>query len=257
MSDLPPDPVQPSAERPEDRHLGTRLREADADEVLDLLRRHAAELDPAAARQALRNPFLGTEAIELLAAQARLLPAYEIKRSIARHPKAPEILALRFVPSLFWRDLMELGIDTRVRPTVRRAADRMLAARLPALAAGEKAAIARRASPRLLGRLRHDPDLRVVRALMENPRATEGMLLPLLAHDDTRPEVLQAIARSRRWGNRYEVRLALARHPRTPLATALGLLPYLRKADLRRIAGENRVPAAVRRRAEVLLGTAT
>ena len=237
--------------------LEPRLRAADADDLLELLRRHAAELDVPAARQALRNPFLGREGIELLAGQARLLTAYEVKRSIAFHPRTPEILALRFVPGLFWRDLMELGAETRVRPTVRRTADRTLMARLPGLAAGEKQAIARRASPRVLERLRHDPSPRVVRAVLENPRATEGLMLPLLSHDDTPPDTLQAVARSRRWGQRYEIRLALARHPRTPLATALGQLAYLRKVDLRTLAAERRVPAAVRRRAEVLLGTAT
>jgi hypothetical protein len=246
------------AERPEpERDLATRLREADADELVGLLRRHASELDVAAARQALRNPFLGREGVERIAAEARLLTAYEVKRSIVRHPQTPEVLAMRFVPGLFWRDLVELGIETRVRPTVRRAADRTLAARLPGLASGEKLAIARRGSPRILERLRHDPSPAIVRALMENPRATEGVILPLITHDDTRPDVLQAVARSRRWGARYEVRLALARHPHTPLATALGMLPHLRKADLRKLAAESRVPAPVRRRAEVLLGTAT
>lgn len=234
--------------------LPQRLREADADDLLDLLRRHAAELDVVAARQALRNPFLPPEGIEVLAAQARLLPVYEVKRALALHPRTPETLALRFVPSLFWRDLMEVGRDTRVRPTVRRAAERRLLARLPGLAEGEKVAIARRGSAGVLARLRRDPSVRVVRAFLDNPRATESLVLPLLAHQDAQPEVLRAVARHRRWGLRYEVRLALCRHPHTPLVVSLGLLGHLRKADLRKIAAETRVPPAVRRKAEVLLG---
>lgn len=232
------------------------LREADADALVGLLQRHAAELDLAAARQALGNPFLGREGIELLAAQARLLPAYEVRRAIAGHRGAPEALALRFVPTLFWKDLVELGLDTRVRPAVRRAADRRLLARLPGLAVGEKAAIARRASPRVLERLRHDPSPRVVSSLLDNPRLIEGVLLPLLTHDGARSEVLETVARHRRWGVRYPVRLALCQHPRTPAPTALGLLPHLHKADLRSLARNLRVPALVRRRAEVLLGVA-
>lgn len=224
---------------------------------MELLRRYAEELDVAAARQALRNPFLGPEGIELLAGRGRLLSAYEVKRALTLHPQTPEILALRFVPTLFWRDLMELGLDTRIRPTVRRAADRRLVSRLPGLAVGEKAAIARRASPRVLAHLRNDPNVRVVRALLDNPRTTEGLVLPLLVQDDARPDVLHAVARHRRWGVRYEVRLGLCRHPHTPLATALALLPHLRKADLRKLVSETRVPAAVRRKAEVLLGIAT
>jgi hypothetical protein len=175
---------------------------------------------------------------------------------LLREPGTEEVLALRFVPTLFWRDLVEVGLDIRVRPTVRRAADRQLVTRLQGLAVGEKVAIARRASPRVLERLRHDPSPRVVRALLENPRATEGLLLPLVSHEQARPEVLEEVARSRHWGARYEVRLALCHNPRTPAATALRLLPHLRKADLRRLLREVRVPALVRRRAEVLLGTA-
>lgn len=222
-----------------------------------LLERHAEELDLPAARQALRNPFLGREGIDLLMAQTRLLSAYQVKRAVAAHPATPEILALRFVPTLFWRDLVEVGLDTRVRPTVRRAADRQLVARLQGLAVGEKSAIARRASARVLERLRHDPSARVMRSVLENPRATEGLLLPLVSQDDARPEVLEEVARSRRWGARYEVRRALCSNPRTPAATALRILPHLRKADLRKLTREVRVPAVVRRRAEVLLGIAT
>lgn len=236
--------------------LPRRLREADAEELLALLRRHAEELDLPAARQALRNPFLGREGIELLEAERRLLAAYEVKRALTVHPATPEVLALRFVPTLFWRDLVELGLDIRVRPTVRRAADRRLVTRLPGLAVGEKVAVARRASVRVLQSLRHDPTPRVVRSLMENPRATEGLLLPLLTRDDARPEILEEVARSRRWGVRYEVRSALCHNPRTPAATSLRLLPHLRKADLRKLTRELRVPAVVRRRAEVLLGIA-
>ncbi len=238
------------------RDLAGRLREVDGDELLALLRRHAAELDLVAAEQALRNPFLGREGLELVAAQRRLLPAYGIKRLIALHPRAPEALALRFVPALFWHDLVELGLDPRVRPAVRRAADRRLVARLPALAVGEKSALARRASSRVLGRLRHDPSARVVAALLENPRLTEGVLLPLVASEEARPEVLDVVARDRRWGARSEVRLGLCLNPRTRVPTVLAILPYLRKADLRVVARRPRLSPVVRRRVEVLLGEA-
>ena len=234
--------------------LGQRLREADAAGLAELVARHRHELDPGEARQALRNPFLEREAIELLAAERRLLAANEVRKLIARHPQTPEVLALRLVSSLFWKDLLEIGVDTRVKPTVRRAADRTLLNRLPTLASGEKMAIARRGSNRILERLRHDPSPTVIRALLANPRLTEGVVLPMVTSDEARGPILQIVARDRRWGSRHEVRLALCRNPRTPPATALPLLPYLRKAELRQLARELRVPAIVRRRAQVLLG---
>jgi len=239
-------------EAPDD--LERRLREADTEELHGLLRRHADTLDVVTAVHALRNPFIGREGIEILAAQGRLLAAYEVKRQIALHPRAPEPLALRFIPSLFWRDLLEIGLDTRVRPTLRRAADRRLMARLSGLAIGEKVAIARRASPRVLGRLRHDPTPRVVAALLENPRVTEGVLLPLAASEEAPPGVLELLARNRRWGVRYEVRLALCLNPSSPVQIVLPILPLLRKRDLQTVARTVRLAMAVRRRARVLLG---
>lgn len=243
-----------SSARPED--LERRLREADAEELHALLHRHAPELDSRLAVQALRNPFLGREGIEALAEQGRLLAAYEVKRLLALHPRSPEPLALRFVPSLFWRDLLEVGVDMRVRPTVRRAADRRLMSRLPGLATGEKVAIARRGSRRVLGRLRRDPSPRVIGALLENPRMTEGVIVPLVADADAQPKVLELVARNRRWGVRYEVRFALCTNPRTPVQTVLPILPMLRKRDLRTVSREMRLPMPVRRRAKVLLGEA-
>lgn len=231
-----------------------RLREADGEELHRLLEEHAERLTVPEARQALRNPFLERDGVERLAAQTRLLPSYDVKRLIALHPRTPETLARQLVGSLYWRDLMTLGRDARVRPTVRRVADRQLLTRLPKLAAGEKVALARLCSAAVVERLRHDPDRRVMAALLGNPRLTEGALLPLLASDAARPQILAQVARDRRWGNRHRVRLALVRNPRTPTAVALPLLSALRKHDLRELVRDRRAPAPVRRRAKLLLG---
>lgn len=237
--------------------LAARLREADAERLPALVREHLSSLDPQAVRQVLLNPFAGREVIGLLIEQTRLLTSREVRSALARHPHTPQPHALRFVAGLYWRDLVAVGIDARVRPAVRRAADRALHGRLPGLATGEKMAIARRASPRVLSQLRRDSNPRVVAALLENPRLTEGVLMPLIQDETAEPAVLETIARDRRWGIRYETRLGLAKNPRTPVQTALGLLPHLKKHDLRTVARAPRIRQPVRRRAEVLLGEAT
>ena len=243
----PSDPSDPS-------DLARRLREAGTEELVALVRERSAELDPALVGQALRNPFCTAEVLEEIAAERRLLSQYEVRRALALHPRAPEVLAMRFVPGLYWRDLMELGLDTRLRPTLRRAADLQLAARLPQLALGEKMSLARRASAGVLDQLRHDPSPRVIAALLDNPRLTEGVLTPVVSKTSTPPAVLELIAADRRWGVRYPLRLALVRNPSTPLETAWRILGMLRKADLKPVAADPRLPEAVRRRARVLLG---
>jgi hypothetical protein len=147
-----------------------------------------------------------------------------------------------------------LGTDVTVSPRLRRQADRILLERLPRLALGERIALARIASGGVVVQLRKDPHMRVVRALMENPRLTEGSLLPLLSSSLAAPESLRIIAADRRWGSRYEIRRALVRNRRTPTDVALGLLPSLRKGDLRTLSRTPQCSPEVRRRAKVLLG---
>jgi hypothetical protein len=234
--------------------LERRLREAGPDELLALVREQAPELSPAAAQLALRNPYVTAEVIEELAAQKHLLAFYEVKRGLVRCAVTPEVLALRLVGGLFWADLMAIGLDTRLHPRLRRAADQYLLARLPGLAVGEKISIARRAAPAILAQLRHDPTPRVIAALLDNPRLTEGTLSPLVHGERTPGPVLELIAADRRWGARYPLRLALARNPATPLAAALRLLPALHKPDLKAMAGDPRLAEPLRRRARLLLG---
>jgi hypothetical protein len=249
-----PPPDEGSAGEAAEPELHRRLREAAAEELVVLLREHAEELEPPAVRQALRNPFCSAEVIELVAGARRLLSFHQVRRDLALHPATPETIAARFVPTLFWRDLMEMALDSRLRPTLRRAAELHLTARLPEMAVGEKVSLARRASQGVLAQLRHDPSPRVIAALLDNPRLTEGLLAPVVHGAGTPPAVLELIAADRRWGVRYPLRVALVRNPATPLPTVWRLLESLRKLDLRPVAADPRLSAPVRRRARVLLG---
>lgn len=234
--------------------LPRRLREAGAEELLALLRERRDDLEVEAVRQVVRNPYAGHEAMEALAGALHLLEVYEVRRALAFHPKTPEALALRFVPGLYWRDLLDLGGDVKVRPPVRASADRYLGARLPSLAEGEKMAIARRAGAQVLARLRLDPSRRVIAALLENPRLTEATLYPLVRREATPGPVLALIAESTRWGMRYELKTGLAGNPSTPIEIALRLLPGLKRSDLAAVAASERVAGAVKGRARALAG---
>lgn len=233
-----------------------RLLEAGEEELAGLLAERRGELDPPAARAAFRNPFLTRQMIEQLLELPRLVSAYEVRRAAAFHPRTPRTDALRYVAGLYWADLVRLGVETRVHPVVRRSADLRLVERLPGLAVGEKMAIARGASPTVLAALRHDPTPRVIAALLENPRLTEGTLLPLAASEQAPAATLAVLAGSRRWAARYPIRLALCRNPHTPLAAVLPLLPLLLKRDLEGVAADTRLLLPVRRRAQLLAGGA-
>ena len=234
--------------------LERRLREAGAEELLALVQGALATLEPPLVRQVARHPHCSTEVLDLLAGDERLISFYEVRRALAFHPRTPQVAVLRFVPGLYWRDLMEVGQDARLHPRVRRTADQHLLLRLPELALGERSALARRAGPGVLGQLRHDPHPGVISAMFDNPRLTEDILGPVVHAAATPGPVLAAIAADRRWGARIGLRAPLARHPNTPLPVALRLLPLLPKPELRALARDVRVSEALRQRARVLLG---
>lgn len=117
---------------------------------------------------------------------------------------------------------------------------------------GFRISLARRPGRRLLDRLLFDPDARVVRTILGNPRLTEADVVRLAALRRARPEVLEAIAQDDRWIVRYPVKVALANNPGTPARVVLGLLPYLLHQDLQALAaGSPR--QAVQEQARILL----
>ncbi len=244
--------LEPAAET----ELARRLREAAAEELASLVEQRGEELSATEALGALRNPFLSTEVASAIARRPRAIASSEVKRTLAASPRTPEAIAIGLVSGLVWPDLAALGVDVRVRPTVRRAADLALAARLPGLAVGEKISLARRAGPGVISTLRRDPTPRVIEALLENPRLTEGLLAPALASDDASPAVLRLVAGNPRWGSRPSLRAVLCRNPRTPVDAALPLLVSLQRGELKAIIADSRLPLPVRRRAEVLSGVA-
>jgi hypothetical protein len=117
---------------------------------------------------------------------------------------------------------------------------------------GFRISLARQPVPRVMDRLLFDPDARVIRAILGNPRLTEADVVKLAASRRATPEVLEVISQDDRWIARYAVRVALANNPTTPLRVVQGLLPYLLHQDLRAVAaGSSRTE--VREQAESLL----
>ncbi|MCH7665051.1 MAG: hypothetical protein IH936_03855 [Acidobacteria bacterium] len=241
-------------EPPRGAELAARPRECGEQEMVELLESELKHLDGETVRLALRNPHASKRVIDLILGERRLLLSHKVPKALVQHPKTREARALNLVPALSWSDLAEVGGNTRIRQRVRLAADRYLIERLPRLEIGERVAIARKAGPGVIAPLLQDPDLRVVEALLENPRLTEALLAPFVHGDTVRPEILGRIASDRKWGSRYSIRDGIARNPKTPSGTALKLLAYLKKSDLRDVRADRGIAPEVRRRAGLLLG---
>jgi hypothetical protein len=101
---------------------------------------------------------------------------------------------------------------------------------------GYRISQARQPVASLIEQLLFDPDPRVVRTVLGNPRLTENEVVKLAASRRSGPEALEAIAQDDRWIVRYSVKIALASNPATPPRVILALLPYLMRQDLRELA---------------------
>ena len=239
-------------QRPDD--LLQRLRGAGPAELKQLLVSNRQFLDAVCARQILRNPHADRQVAELLIGCPHLIRVYEVRKDLALSPHTPEVQAVRYVSGLFWQDLAQATSNVRVRPRIRRAAEQKLGQRLPGLSLGERISLARVASGLLLNDFRWDKNLRVLEALLDNPRLTEGTLVPLVAKESTPGAILTLVARNRKWGPRYEIRAAICRNPRTPPALAISLLGALKRVDIRGIARKQNLAEIVRSKAEEISG---
>jgi hypothetical protein len=96
-----------------------------------------------------------------------------------------------------------------------------------------------------------DPD--VLQALLANPHFGEREALLLLNRRDLPSSVIQELAGQRTAVSNYAVKLALTKHPVTPLRTALEQLKFLYLFDLVSVCLQTGVRAEVKRASEELI----
>ncbi len=99
----------------------------------------------------------------------------------------------------------------------------------------------------------HDPSTKVVMALLGNRHLTEENVLIIANRKNVAGDVLETIAKDKRWAESYPVRLALARNPKSPLSTSLSIVRYLRLFDLEEIARCHFIPLAFRHKVETII----
>lgn len=99
------------------------------------------------------------------------------------------------------------------------------------------------------GILIRDSNKIVCSAVVKNPRIAEQEIESISAMRTVADEVLRIIALNRTWIRSYVIIHNLARNPRTPIPTALNILPRIRTKDLQNLAQNRNVSEAVRRQA--------
>ena len=214
-----------------------------APRVRELLAR--PELDEVLVLSVLRRP-LPVRFLEMVAVTPPWSERPRLLGGVALNPKTPRVLALRLLPSLYWRDLADVAASPRLPRGVRGRAEAILLDQLPDMRMGEKITLAKIATLPVLARLLAETDAKIAQACLINPRLREEDLVTAVRQDTVPAALLEAAAASSRWGNRYGVRLALVLQPRTPLGVALTQLTSLLDRDLERAAGAEGVKPLVR-----------
>jgi hypothetical protein len=97
----------------------------------------------------------------------------------------------------------------------------------------------------------------VAQAVIHNPRITDQEVESIAAMRTVADEVLRTIAMNRAWARSYPIILNVARNPRTPIPTAINILPRIHNKDLQHISQNRNVSEAVRRQAFRLVATRT
>jgi hypothetical protein len=199
-------------------------------------------------RQDLTSEFLTR------VAKSRWVGSARVQFCLVNHPRTPLVESMNLVKFLFWRDLNLVIQNFRLASEVRHLAEAALQQRLPAMAVGEKVTLARIAAGQVLKMLRLEKDGRIIQALLENSRLVEEDVLYLVSQARTPAPVLEAVCRDPKWSCRREVRIALLRNPRTPLAAAITFVSSLTATEMRELLNDPKVPIAIRKMLQRKLG---
>ena len=210
----------------------------------------AAASDPALSEDLtlalLKRNDLLPEVVEQLSKNSVVMKSRKVKRAVVGHPKTPRYVAVAIVRQLFTFDLMQVALLPTLAGDLKVAAEEALIKRLEAISSGEKLSLARRASGRVAGVLMLDPDPRIIRAALENPRMTEALIVRALTRLGVSPALVLAVCNHSKWSLRREIRIALLRNEKTPMGFALEFARTLPLAVLKEVLESSRLPSNVK-----------
>ncbi|MGA7613989.1 MAG: hypothetical protein WBX15_02305 [Thermoanaerobaculia bacterium] len=225
----------------------TTIQRLGREELEELVRDRIAKLTESEAIAVLRNPYSNRAVCELIAGARALTSFYSVQLQLVRHRHTPPPHSLRFVPHLYWSDLVRLSIDVRIPPMVRRAMDEQLLVRLQKMTSGEKISIGRLCSQTILNVLLFEQDRRIFASVLINPRLVEADLVRLINSGKASVDQLTMIGENAKWSSRNEIRRALVLNPRTPKAVAASQLRRMPISLLRDLSRDRRLSLYLRR----------
>lgn len=194
----------------------------------------------------LKRMDLSPEALEIISKNPNVSKSRKVRMALVLHPKTPRHVSLPLLRHLFTFDLMQAALTPVTPADVKVAIDEIIAHKLPAISSGERLSLARRASGRVAGDLLLDSDPRVILAALENPRLTEASIIKAVLRPSAPDALVQAVCHHAKWSLRREIRMALLRSEKTPLARALEFARTLPPPVVHEIMEASRLPANIK-----------
>jgi hypothetical protein len=189
---------------------------------------------------ALRNPNLDSKhlytffkrrgvghLLAVISANIRLMESNSVKLALAAHPDTPSHIAQTVLSLLYILDLLKLCHIPGGSADIHQVAERKIVQQLPTQPLGNKLTMARRGTAAIVDALLREGAQNIVAICLDNPHLKEGSLHQFLASSHATAENVSLVARSSRWKNRPNIRLAILRNPRTPLIWFTLFLPGL------------------------------
>jgi hypothetical protein len=194
----------------------------------------------------LKRSELPISAIESLIKNGALMKLRKVKLGLIAHPKTPRHLSLPLLRHLYTFDLMYVALTPVVPADVKKAAEETLVTRLGTISSGEKLSLARRASGRIAEQLLLEKEARIIDAALQNSRLTEASIVRVLTRSNLTATLVHAVCHHPLWSQRRELRIALLRIDKTPLAKALEFAQSLSLTMLRQVLKTSALPASVK-----------
>lgn len=125
--------------------------------------------------------------------------------------------------------------------------------KLAQMSISEKIRMATLGTPAHRALLVRDPNRLVHMSAIRSPGVSEREVEAILKNRAISEEVVRYIASKREWLRHYNVKVGLVFNPKTPLATAVHFLPYLRVSELRTAMRSKSIPSTVVQAAKELM----
>lgn len=202
-----------------------------------------------------KSPKISSVLLRKIATNRTWLKNYQVRLALVSNPMTPLPLALKLLSTIRDADLAVLAKSKGLPEELVVAAERTAAQRAPAtpqqekedkraksryqeiqdLPVPEKVKLAMSGDKEARSILIKDSNKQIQEAVLDSPRITEQEIVAIANSRNVGEELLRKIATNRDWMKNYQVRLALANNPKTPLTIGLRLIGTLMISDLKRL----------------------